>query len=121
MTTEQIPNLHIEREGGVVTVSQSKAGAVSSVVLHPIHLRHLAEAAGLVPASNRTAAKQIATLTRRLRLLHRRIDELDHHLANFTDKRADLSQELSLVVALSDLADEFIADLDQPDNPGQAP
>lgn len=112
MTSEQIPSLQIEREAGMLMLSQSKAGAVSSVVLHPIHIRHLAEAAGLVPVSDQATAKQIATLKRRLRLLHRRIDELDHHLANFSDERAGLSEELSLVVALSDLADEFVADLD---------
>lgn len=120
MTSEHIPHLRIEREAGMVTVSQSKAGVVSSVALHPTHVRHLAEVCGLAPASDLSAAKQLATLARRLRVLHRRIDELGNWLTNHADhEHADLSHELVLVTALAELADEFVADL--PDAQAQAP
>lgn len=111
--TENIPHLRIEREAGMVVVSQSKAGVVSSVALHPVHIRHLAEQCGLAPA------KQIATLALRLRVLHRRIDELGHDLTNCPD----LDHALEQALALAEICDAFIADLpdDKPANPGQAP
>ena len=111
--TENIPHLRIEREAGMVVVSQSKAGVVSSVVLHPAHIRHLAEQCGLAPA------KQIATLALRLRVLHRRIDELGHDLTN----SPDLDHALEQALALAEIADAYLADLpdDKPASPGQAP
>jgi hypothetical protein len=113
--TENIPHLRIEREAGMVVVSQSKAGVVSSVVLHPTHLRHLAEQCGVAPTSDPTAAKQIATLAVRLRVLHRRIDELGHDLTN----SPDLDHALEQALALAEIADAYLADL--PAAQAQAP
>lgn len=120
MTAEHIPHLRIEREAGMVVVSQSKAGVVSSVSLHPAHVRHLAEVIGLAPTGDPAAAKLVATMARRLRVLRDRIDTLGDFLTHHSDhEHADLSHELTLVTALADLADEFVADL--PDAQAQAP
>lgn len=98
--TEHIPHLRVEREAGMVAVSQSKAGVVSSVALHPIHVRHLAELVGLAPSSAPAAAKQIATLGLRLRMLHRRVDELGTDLTNCPDLDHALEQALALAEIL---------------------
>jgi len=105
--TENIPHLRIEREAGMVVVSQSKAGVVSSVVLHPAHIRHLAEVVGLAPSSDPAATKQIATLALRLRVLHRRVDELGADLTNCPD----IDHALEQALALAEICDAYIADL----------
>jgi hypothetical protein len=105
--TEHIPHLRVEREAGMVVVSQSKAGVVSPGALHPIHVRHLAELVGLAPSSAPAAAKQIATLGLRLRMLHRRVDELGTDLTNCPD----LDHALEQALALAETCDAYIADL----------
>lgn len=120
MTSTHIPALRVEQQDGLVLVSQRREGQTATVALHPTHVRFLAEQCGLAPSSDPAAAKQLANLARRLRVLHRRIDELGNWLTNHSDhEHADLSHELVLVTALAELADEFVADL--PDAPGQAP
>lgn len=113
--TENIPHLRIEREAGMVLVSQRKAGVVSSVVLHPIHVRHLAEVVGLAPTSDPAAAKQIAVLSRRLRVLRERIDMLGADLTH----APDLIDAVQQTLAMAELADAYCEDL--PEAPGQPP
>lgn len=120
MTAAHIPALKVEQQDGLVLVSQRRDGQVHAVSLHPTHIRYLAEQCGLAPTSDPTVAKQIATLARRLRVLQERIDTLGDFLTHHSDHRhADLSHELTLATALADLADEFVADLDLPEAPGQ--
>lgn len=119
MSIESIPSLKIEKRDGLLQLSQRHDGQVHTVSLHPIHIRHLAEEVGLAPSSDPLAAKQIAALARRLRILRERIDTLGDFLTNHSDHRyADLSHELTLVTALADLADEFVADVDLQEAPG---
>lgn len=115
MTATHIPALKVEQQDGLVLVSQRHDGQVHAVALHATHVRYLAEQCGLAPASDLTAAKQIATLALRLRVLHRRIDELGHDLTN----SPDLDHALEQALALAEIADSYIADL--PEAPGQAP
>ncbi|MDP3521404.1 MAG: hypothetical protein Q8S02_12365 [Hydrogenophaga sp.] len=109
MTGTFIPSLRVEQQDGLVLVSQRRDGQTATVALHQAHIRHLAEQCGLAPA------KQIATLALRLRVLHRRIDELGYDLTN----SPDLDHALEQALALAEIADAYIADL--PDAPGQAP
>lgn len=83
-----------------------------SVLVHPWQLRAVCEQFGIIAADPQTA-KTITTLTRRLNLLHDRIDTLHDYLLNHSDhKHADLSYELTYATATADIADEFVADLD---------
>jgi len=83
-----------------------------SVLIHPWQLRAVCEQFGII-ASDAQAAKTIATLTRRLHLLHDRIDFLAYWLANHSDsKHADLSYEQTYANATADIAEEFCADFE---------
>jgi len=119
MTAEHIPALKVEQQDGLVLVSQRREGQTATVTLHQIHVRHLAEVVGLVPTCDPTAAKQIAALALRLRVLRRRVDELGSDLTNCPD----LDHALEQALALAEICDAYIADLpdDLPANPGQAP
>lgn len=82
-----------------------------TVLIHPWQLRAVCEQFGII-ASDPQAAKTIATLTRRLHLLHDRIDFLADWLANNSDsEHADLSYEQTYSRATADIAEEFCADL----------
>ena len=92
----------------------------NTVLIHPLQLRHFAERfAGMEPAGWLTA-QPVKTLTRRLRTLAFHIDFLYDYIKNHSDHRhADLSFELVKVTALSEMADEFCADL--PDDGAATP
>lgn len=109
MTAVHLPALRVEQQDGLVLVSQRSEGQTATVALHRVHVRFLAEQCGL------SYAKQIATLALRLRVLHRRIDELGADLTNCPD----LDHALEQVLALAEVADAYVGDL--PDTPGQAP
>jgi len=114
---DTIPELKIEQmsdeHGSLILLEQDCGGNIDRVAIHPIHLRYMAEHFGLVKASDPEAAKHIATLERRLRLLRDRINHLGDWLANHSDhEHADLSYELTYATATADLADEFCADMD---------
>lgn len=67
-----------------------------------------------------TNVDRLKTLARRLRTLAFHIDFLYDYIKNHSDHRhADLSFELVKVTALSEMADEFCADL--PDDVGATP
>jgi hypothetical protein len=88
-------------------------GEVSRICLHPIHLRLLAEEAGILPpSSNIEADRTIARLSRQLRILFDRIDRLDDWL-NAAAQRGheDLEMETTYSFATWELANEFVADL----------
>ena len=115
---DAIPNLKIEHmedgigDGLILLEQDDNSGNVTSVAIHPIHLRYMAEKFGLVEASDPRALKTIATLTRRLRVLRERIDHLGEYLTKFSDHaHADLEYELTYITATADLANEFCAEL----------
>lgn len=91
-----------------------------SVLMHPLQLRHFAERfAGMEPMGW-MAAQPVKALARRLHTLAFHIDFLYDYIKNHSDhKHADLSFELAKVTALSEMADEFCADL--PDEEGTTP
>jgi hypothetical protein len=117
---DDIPHLKIERGGdgigaGLILLEQEggHGGPVDRIALHPIHLRHLAERAGLITATDLQTTRTIATLVRRLKVLRDRIEHLDYWLNNLSDsKHADLSYEQTYARATADIADEFCAEFD---------
>ena len=125
--TDNIPHLNIEvLDNGNFRLENDSMGDCYAVDLHPIHLRHIAEKMGLGELNDAQAQKTIATLTRRLLVLHERIDHMAYWLANHGDsKHADLSYEQTYATATADIAGEFCAELDgvQPctEQPKQAP
>ena len=61
-----IPDLKIKlmTEGddtGLLMLEQNSCGNIDRVVIHPIHVRHMAEKMGLIDASAPAARKTIAT------------------------------------------------------------
>ena len=115
MTAVHIPALKVEQQDGLVLVSQRHDGQVHTVSLHASHVRFLAEQYGLAPTSDPTAAKQIAVLSRRLRVLRERIDMLGADLTH----APDLIDAVQQTLAMAELADAYCEDL--PEAPGQAP
>ena len=109
-----------ERENGqCIILSQSNGGHCETVAIHPMHLRYMAEKFGLIQTSDLQASKTIATLKRRLKALHERIEFMQSYLAHHSDhKHADLSYEMTYASATLDIADEFCADLEAQDEAG---
>jgi hypothetical protein len=114
VTAELVKDDH----GTAVLLTQPDPGADGpcTVLMHPLQLRHFAERfAGMEPAGWMTS-QPVKTLARRLRTLAFHIDFLYDYIKNHSDHRhADLSFELAKVIALSDMADEFCADLTDED------
>ncbi|MCB8747643.1 hypothetical protein LHU53_12080 [Rhodoferax sp. U2-2l] len=110
---DHVQNLTIETgTDGSIILEQDTGGDISHVYLHPVHLRALAEKAGLVETSDPQAAKTIATLTRRLLVLRDRIDHLGDYLTNHSDhQHSNLDYELTYITATANIATEFCADL----------
>jgi len=109
---ENIPALKIEaHEDGTMTLEQDWCGNIDRVTVHPLHLRCMAEAAGLIPSGN-GCHPSARTLARRLRTLLHRINQLDEWLRE-TDRwgRVDLDMETTYSFATWELAHEFCADL----------
>jgi hypothetical protein len=113
-----IPELKIEQmtDGigdGLILLEQDNSGNIDRVAIHPVHLRYMAEKFGLIKTSDPQAARTIATLERRLRLLRDRIDHLGDWLTNHTDRQhVDLDYEITYIEATADLAEEFCADME---------
>lgn len=98
----------------VMLTQQDESGCYepSTVLVHPWQLRAVCEQFGLVAASNPVAARNIATLTRRMVALRDRIESLRDYIADFSDHaHADLSAEMTRINALADLAREWCHDL----------
>jgi hypothetical protein len=117
---DDIPNLKIERmdDGvgvGLILLEQDAGdGTIASLAIHPIHLRYLAERSGLLESADPLAARTIATLTRRLKVLRERIDHIDYWLNTLSDSRhADMSYEQTYATATAAIAAEFCAELDE--------
>jgi hypothetical protein len=114
---EQFEELTIEslnsENGQCIKLTQNNGGNPESVAIHPAHLRFMAEKWGLIPTSEPQALKTIATLERRMMVLHGRIEFLQGYLAKHSDhKHADLSYEVTYATATLDIADAFCAEFD---------
>jgi hypothetical protein len=84
------------------------------VDLHPWQLRAICDHFGITTADEQ-AAKTIAALQRRMRVLTARIGHLANYLATCSDhSHADLTYETGYATATSEIADEFVADFEQP-------
>jgi len=120
---DSIPELKIEQMNdgigeGLILLEQDSGGNIDRVAIHPVHLRHMAEKFGLIETSDPKAAKEIATLKRRLRMLRDRVDHLGDWLANHSDhKHADLTYEVTYATATADLADEWCAEMEESEKP----
>ena len=83
-----------------------------TIVMHPWQLVAACQHLGLT-AGDPKAAKDIATLQRRMLALRDRIDNLADWMEKFSDhKHADLTYEMTQLHALQDLACEWCHDLD---------
>ena len=101
--------------GPVIFLTQPADGynEPDTVCLHPLQLRAVCEKFGIFATTDQEAQKTIASLTRRLLVLHERIDHLANWLANHSDsKHADLSYEQTYATATADIAGEFCAELE---------
>ena len=119
MSAEQINDA---QGPAIMLTQQDDYSEPSTVLLHPWQLRAVCEQFGII-ASDSQAAKTIATLTRRLMVLHDRIEHLANFLANHSDsKHADLTYEQTYAMATADIAAEFCAELtDSPANAAPPP
>jgi hypothetical protein len=117
---EVTAELVTDEHGTAVLLTQPDAGGDedNSVLMHPLQLRHFAERfAGMEPVGWMTT-QPVKTLARRLRTLAFHIDFLYDYIKHHSDhKHADLSFELVKVTALTEMADEFCADL--PEEPSE--
>jgi hypothetical protein len=117
---DNIPEIKIEfmADGlgdGLILLEQDSCGNIDRVAIHPIHLRYMAEKAGLVETTDPQALRTIATLSRRLMVLRDRIDHLSDYLTHQSDHdHANLDYELTYITATADIANEFCADLGEP-------
>lgn len=114
---ENIPDLKIEtNDDGTVNLEQDWCGTVDRVTVHALHLRFMAERMGLVrevSASEADMVRTVATVKRRMRLLHERVKHLHEMLAITAGAgRQDLDYELTHCGATLDLLDEFCEDLE---------
>jgi hypothetical protein len=112
-TKEEFHEVTAELSNSAILLTQPDFnGENSSVLMRPLQLRHFAERfAGMEPIGWATS-QPVKTLARRLHTLAFHIDFLYDYIKNHSDhKHADLSWELAKVTALSEMADEFCADL----------
>jgi hypothetical protein len=108
-------DLAYEIDGDNIDLEQDMGcGEVARVTLHRMHLRHLAEQAGLIPASAHENPDQvIARLGRQLRALFDRINTLDEWLRQAASRgHEDLSDECTYSFCTWEMAMEFVTDLD---------
>ena len=109
LTAEAVNDQHGH---AILLTQQDGIEEPQSVLVHPWQLRAVCEQFGII-ASDPQAAKVIATLQRRMKALHERIEALADWMAKNSDHRhADLSYETTQLDALLDLAGEWCADFD---------
>lgn len=107
LTAEAVNDQHGR---AILLTQQDGVEEPHSVLVHPFQLRAVCEQFGII-ASDPQAAKTIATLQRRMRGLHDRIEALADWMAQHSDHRhADLTYETTQLQALQDLASEWCAE-----------
>lgn len=120
--TEKPPLIHyplkaevlIDDDGPMVRLEQQEGiDDTQVIVVHPWQLRATCAQLGIVQ-TDAEAERELARLYRRLKTLAGRIDHLNHWLHNLSDaKHADLTYEQTYSQATAELADEFLADIDE--------
>lgn len=100
-----------EAGDGLIAIEQQDGGGSGRVLIHPIHLRHMAEQLGLSAANDQQQLRTIQTLQRRLVAITGRVTDLAAWMAQHSDhEHADLSHEMTTLNAICDLANEWCAD-----------
>ena len=115
-TNHHLTAEHVNNKSGsaVMLTQQEGIEDAETIIIHPWQLVAACQHLGLT-ASDPKAAKDIATLQRRMLALRDRIDHLAEYLALHSDSRhADLSYEQTYATATADIAEEFCAELDSP-------
>lgn len=125
MNTE-FPQLKIERlESGLIRLEDTSALGPCVLDVHPLQVRHMAEALGLVRELSASdadtlaavrrqhadAVRAVLALKRRLLALKDRVQHLGMSLTTAAE-HTDLDYELVYVTATAEICDEFCADLD---------
>ncbi|EHL20827.1 hypothetical protein KYG_21664 [Acidovorax sp. NO-1] len=107
LTAEEVNDEHGQ---AILLTQQDGIEEPHSVLVHPWQLRAVCEEFGIV-ASDEQAAKTIRTLQRRMTSLLGRIEHLAGWMTNHSDQRhADLTYEITQLLALQDLASEWCGD-----------
>jgi len=121
MNQIHIPELTIEPcDDGTLLLEQDTGGNVDRVQVHPLHIRLIAEHFGLAPTGDPTAARTIATLERRLRLVREEVELLDSWLhAESSADRINLEEMVKARDILT-MLDEFIADFEPKGDPASS-
>ena len=112
-TNHHLTAEHVNDKSGpaVMLTQQEDIEDAATIIIHPWQLVAACQHLGLA-ASDPKAAKDIATLQRRMLVLRDRIDHLAEYLALHSDsKHADLSYEQTYATATADIAEEFCAEL----------
>ena len=116
LTAELVNDEH--GEAIVLTQQKDRHSEPSTVMVHPWQIRAVCEQFGILSCDPQ-AAKNIATLQRRMVGLRERIDALTYWMAKHSDhKHADLTYEMTQLRALQDLAGEWCEDFTE--SPGEA-
>ena len=97
---------------GLIQLEQDAGhGNKSRVLIHPLHVRLLAETFGASDTPAPSARQVVQQLQRRLLSLLERICDLSDYLRNYSDhKNADLTFECEKVKSLEQLANDYCDD-----------
>ena len=114
-TNHHLTAEHIKDEHGpaIMLTQQEGIDDPCTIVMHPWQLVAACQHLGLT-SSDPKAAKDIATLQRRMVALRDRIEALSDWMTQFSDhKHADLSHETTQLDAIADLAREWCHDFEE--------
>ena len=113
---EIIPELEIEYgDDRSIILTQGIGGSLNRIVLHSIHIRHLAEIGGALDSPNQLEDMHARTERALLRLSERVITFRDY-FARYADfKHANLNNEMVQLNYLRDLAFDSLEDLGHDD------
>ena len=105
-------NLAADHDGLIQLEQDSGGGNTIRVLIHPLHVRLLAETYGAADALAPGSQQVVEQLQRRLYSLLDRIVDLAEYLRNYSDhKHADLTVECVKINALEELASDYCDDI----------
>jgi len=110
LTKESIPHLNIEvLADGIIRLENESMGDSYVVDVHPIHLRLMAEKAGLVrevSASDAELLRDLGRYKRALLMLRGRAEQLHQNIFNLSQRgNEDMGVEVAQSAALADVAE----------------
>ena len=113
---EIISELEIECGGDrSIILTQGIGGSLNRIVLHSIHIRHIAEIGGALDSPNQLEGLHART-KRALRRLSERVITFRDYFARYADfDHADLNDEMVQLNSLHDLAVDGLEDLGHDD------